>query len=280
MYHTIWGPIDRSILTVKGKEITIDLNGKTITSSGYRTVFVDLNSRENKNGKLTLVNGTVENTGTNAGNSYAVYVGGNSELVVGEGATIKSANGYAVVMLPMGAGRVSKLTVNGGIVTGRYAVSGSGQLNDTSTEVIVNSGEIVGTEVAIYQPQPGIVTVNGGTITCEGEAAIAMRRGTLDVNGGTVSGKVDIYGDYSAVTATIDGGDFTNATLKYADGNTVIKAASVELAAPEGYKWNDEGKLVAIIYVAQIGEVKYETIQAAIDAAEENAVPTLTAVNS
>ena len=252
-------------VTVKGKELTINLNGYNITGSGFRVLFVDLKADENKNGKLTLTgNGTVENTGTTAGNSYAVYVGGNSELVVEADVTVKSAKGYAVVMLPMGAGRVSTLTVNGGTVTGRYAVSGQGALTDTSTVVTVNGGAIIGTDVAIYQPQPGTVTVNGGTVTGNGDAAIAMRRGTLTINDGVINGVIDVYGDYSPVTATINGGDFTNATLKYKDGNTVTKAASVELAAPEGYKWNDEGVLVACVYVAQVGDVKYESLAEAI----------------
>ena len=263
-------------VTVKGKELTINLNGYNITGSGYRVLFVDLKADENKNGKLTLTgNGTVENTGTNTGNSYAVYVGGNSELVVEAGVTVKSAKGYAVVMLPMGAGRVSTLTVNGGTVTGRYAVSGQGALTDTSTEVTVNGGAIIGIDVAIYQPQPGTVTVNGGTVTCNGDAAIAMRRGTLTIKGGVINGVIDVYGDYSPVTATINGGDFTNATLKYAGGNTVTKAASVELAAPEGYKWNAEGVLVACVYVAQVGNVKYESVLEALKAAIDNGAPEL-----
>ena len=72
---------------IRGKEITIDLNGHNITGTGYRVLFVDLLASQNKDGKLTLVgNGTVENTGTTSGNSYAVYVGGNSELVGKTGA--------------------------------------------------------------------------------------------------------------------------------------------------------------------------------------------------
>ena len=106
----------------------------------------------------------------------------------------------------MGAGRVSKLTVNGGTVTGRYAVSGSGQLTDTSTVITVNSGAVIGTEVGIYHPQPGTVTVNGGTVSGV-EAALAMRRGTASITGGTIVGLIDVVGDYDATNVAITGGD-------------------------------------------------------------------------
>ncbi len=252
---------DRAV--VKGKEITIDLNGHNITGLGNRVLFVDLNANENKDGKITLTgNGLVENT--NGG--YAVYVGGNSELIVETGATVKSADGYSVGMFPMGAGRVSKLTVNGGIVSGKYGVSGNGLITDTSTVVTVNSGAIIGTEVGIYQPQPGTVNVNGGTVSGT-EAAIAMRRGNANITGGTVEGIIDVLGDYDAVNVAITGGDFTNSTLKYAEGNTVTKADSVTLAAPEGYMWNVEGRLVEEVYVAQVGDVKYTTVLEALKAA-------------
>lgn len=50
----------------------------------------------------------------------------------------------------------------------------------------------------------------------------------------------------------------------------------IVIAAPAGYKW-DEGTLTKITYVAEAGDVKYESLQKAIDAAKSKAVVTMLA---
>lgn len=268
-------------VTIKGKELTINLNEKTITSANNRTIMVDLLRVNNadKRGVLTLTgNGTVKNTQDDASNGFAVYVGGSSDLIVNEGVTVESVCGKAVILAPMGldngAARYSTLNVNGGRITGRYAITGYGSARDTYITVNVNSGIVYGRDVAIYQPQFGDVTVNGGTVTGVGEAAIAMRSGNLTVNGGTVNGIIDILGDHHASngedaysTATFNGGNFDNATIKYSvgNGNVIFKADDVEAIAPDGYKWDANGNPVACEYVAAIGKVKFDTLAAALE---------------
>ena len=267
-------------VTIKGKELTINLNEKTITSANERTIMVDLLRVNNadKRGVLTLTgNGTVKNTQNNESYGFAVYVGGSSDLIVNEGVTVESVYGKAVILAPMGldngAARYSTLNVNGGCITGRYAITGYGSARDTYITVNVNSGIVYGRDVAIYQPQFGDVTVNGGTVTGGGEAAIAMRSGNLTVNGGTVNGIIDILGDHHVSnkedaysTATFNGGNFDNATIKYSvgNGNVIFKADDVEAIAPDGYKWTDDGSIVACTYVVAIGKVKFDSIGAAV----------------
>ena len=250
-------------VTIKGKELTINLNEKTITSANERTIMVDLLRVNNadKRGVLTLTgNGTVKNTQNNASYGFAVYVGGSSDLIVNEGVTVESVYGKAVILAPLGldngAARYSTLNVNGGCITGRYAITGYGSARDTYITVNVNSGIVYGRDVAIYQPQFGDVTVNGGTVTGGGEAAIAMRSGNLTVNGGTVNGIIDILGDHHVSnkedaysTATFNGGNFDNATIKYSvgNGNVIFKADDVEAIAPDGYKWDANGIIVKAV---------------------------------
>ena len=250
-------------VTIKGKELTINLNEKTITSANNRTIMVDLLRVNNadKRGVLTLTgNGTVKNTQDDASNGFAVYVGGSSDLIVNEGVTVESVYGKAVILAPLGldngAARYSTLNVNGGRITGRYAITGYGSARDTYITVNVNSGIVYGRDVAIYQPQFGDVTVNGGTVTGGGEAAIAMRSGNLTVNGGTVNGIIDILGDHHVSnkedaysTATFNGGNFDNATIKYSvgNGNVIFKADDVEAIAPDGYKWDANGIIVKAV---------------------------------
>ena len=50
----------------------------------------------------------------------------------------------------------------------------------------------------------------------------------------------------------------------------------IVIEAPAGYKW-DEGTLKKITYVAEAGDVKYESLQKAIDAAKSKAVVTMLA---
>lgn len=50
----------------------------------------------------------------------------------------------------------------------------------------------------------------------------------------------------------------------------------IVIAAPAGYKWV-EGTLTKITYVAEAGDVKYESLQKAIDAAKSKAVVTMLA---
>ena len=236
-------------VTIKGKEITINLNGNDIVSSNNRTIMVDLLSVNNadKRGVLTLIgNGTVKNTQNDAKNGFAVYVGGSSDLIIKDGATVESVYGKAIIMAPMGAGRTSTLSIDGGSVIGNYAITGYGSARDTSIYINLISGTIYGKDVAIYQPMFGTVTINGGTVKGDGEAAIAMRSGDLVVNDGAVAGIIDVLGDHhvsnrenATTDVELNGGDFTAATLKYAvgNGNVVTKAENVKLAAPAGYIW-------------------------------------------
>ena len=254
-------------VTIKGKEITINLNGNDIVSSNNRTIMVDLLSVNNadKRGVLTLIgNGTVKNTQNDAKNGFAVYVGGSSDLIIKDGATVESVYGKAIIMAPMGAGRTSTLSIDGGSVIGNYAITGYGSARDTSIYINLISGTIYGKDVAIYQPMFGTVTINGGTVKGDGEAAIAMRSGDLVVNDGAVAGIIDVLGDHhvsnrenATTDVELNGGDFTAATLKYAvgNGNVVTKAENVKLAAPAGYIWAN-GRLTKAENVATANEIK------------------------
>ncbi len=95
----------------------------------------------------------------------------------------------------------------------------------------------------------------------------------------TLSGNADYISEYNVIrpggTAQVDiqAGTLTSqkgAVLdEYADyeNTTITKGADVAIEAPEGFKWQNN-TLTAIVYVAQIGVTKYESIQAAIDAVE------------
>ena len=90
----------------------------------------------------------------------------------------------------------------------------------------------------------------------------------------TVSGNSNISGivEVTGGNLVLNGGTFTG-KLVYASGS-VTKAEAVGLAAPADYKWVN-GILTAKDYVAQIGEKKFESLKAAVEAAENGDVITL-----
>ena len=97
---------------------------------------------------------------------------------------------------------------------------------------------------------------------------------SVTVKNSDINGDIEVSrsaGNENAVTLTLASGTTVTGALKIdssiksGDATTVTKSADVTLAAPDGYLWNADGVLVAA--VAQIGDVKYETLQAAINAA-------------
>ena len=97
--------------------------------------------------------------------------------------------------------------------------------------------------------------------------------GTSEINGNI---EVSYHGQEGTAPASLT---LTAGTLngnivmaQGADKCTVTKANAFVANAPEGYKWveGEDGvsTLAPIVYVAQIGDKKYETLQAAFDAAE------------
>lgn len=166
------------------KDITLDLNGKTITSnksarwafavetSGVTFTIDDTATggtiksarTDNSNvivvsdGNLVVKNGTLEN------NWYVVYVSQSGTATI-EGGTLKSKV-------------ASALSTNGSSI-GDEDYSGNAVMN-------VKGGHLISKEdVAIYVPA-GTLNVSDGTI--EGRTAIYVKSGTTSITGGTIKG--------------------------------------------------------------------------------------------
>ncbi|MCM1053229.1 MAG: hypothetical protein NC483_04580 [Ruminococcus sp.] len=84
---------------------------------------------------------------------------------------------------------VAELVVNSGTIEGYYyGIVGNG--NTPHTKVTINGGTITGLNkedsLGIFQPQLGDLVINGGTIT--GGTGIEIRSGNLTINNGTIKG--------------------------------------------------------------------------------------------
>ena len=230
-----------------GKEVVLDLNGRTLTAdlSGYV-----LNNEEG--GSLTISNGTI--TGV-------VYTGENSNTTINSGTFNAFEGGQYVFLNSSGTLTINGGTINGGTSYPVYSYNSGSKLviNDatvnatfgcinsygTGAEVEVNGGtfEMTGVQgktshIAYFSN--GDVTINGGTFSKKGDINMSATGGggvcaiygaNLTINGGNFAGDyADVYNwggqnaDGRSVAIKIEGGTFKfNPASFVADGYKVIE---------------------------------------------------------
>ena len=184
-----------------GNNVTIDLNGNTVTSSlstaikvfnGYLTV----KNTANTSGKISATGEAFRLVGNN---NPATWESASTpaELVIEKGVEVESSADCSVYLYGKGA----KVDVYGKLVSkGIYAtIQGQGTIdnrqNNSGTEIFIHEGaEVIhtGAAGAIYHPQVGTLTVMGGTIT-GGDVAVEIRRGTLNISGGTFTSNSNTF---------------------------------------------------------------------------------------
>lgn len=147
-----------------GKNVTINLNGHSITSTDTMTddsLIIVLHG-----GKL-IIEGNGSISATNSASKARVAV----KMTKADCDTSNPAT----------------LIVNSGTIEGNsFAISGNGNPDRVNTIITINGGTVKGSATGIYHPQEGKLTVNGGTV--KGETGIEMRSGDLTVNNGTIIG--------------------------------------------------------------------------------------------
>ena len=208
--------------------ITIDLNGKTLSVGNNNPFF-------RTNGEVTIQNGTITSnmacvivnaynkltlknvkitgvTGDNGKN--LVNVCSNAEVTIDKD-TVLTASGSngAAVFIGQDADAKYTLNVYGKVIqeSKSFAISGNGSYKGTTTINIYDGAEVKSASVAIYHPQAGVINVNGGLV--EGYCAIGIKSGTLNINGGTVRGTADDH--------VLDDSNSTSGTITY-DGSAII----------------------------------------------------------
>ena len=180
--------IDSTIVINDGRNITIDTNGKEISS----TVRVF----EIRHGGVTLTgDGTVSTTAVSA---VAVYGSTNSAdadyatFTLDEGTTISATSGYgAMIGANSKAAYGAKLTING-TIDSKYGVYVNGTVQEpadktNAAQVTINGTVTAGSEnAAVYAAGYAKWTVNDGA-AITGGSGIYIKSGDLVVNGGTIT---------------------------------------------------------------------------------------------
>ena len=180
--------VDNTIVLNDGRNITIDTNGKTISST--KRVF------EIRHGGVTLTgNGTVSTTAVSA---VAVYGSTDSTdadyatFTLGADATISAPSGYgAMIGANNKAAYGAKLTLNG-TINSAYGVYVNGNVQEpadktNAAQVTINGTVTAGNEeAAVYAAGYAKWAVNAGS-TVSGGSGIYIKSGDLAVNGGTIT---------------------------------------------------------------------------------------------
>ena len=264
-----------------GKTVHLNLVGHNITATGTALRINGTTDIQD-----TYKTGTIESTG-----NVAVAVGNNASLTVYSG-TLKGREGAVITGTSTGAKIEIKKNATL-IATDNAVIAGNGSQRDGNPNtILVRGGTFIGGIVTdgyiacgIYAPWNDNVTVSGGTFNITNGAGIVARAGTVKVTGGTFNctGTAEGYvGDsknkvpcaalvfdkaanYPALTPDskilVSGGSFS--TDPAANGATL---ADGYVATP-----NADGvyKVAKANPVAAIGDVKYDTLQAAITAAQD-----------
>jgi len=267
-----------------GKKITLDLNGKKITS-GYQTgsdskhiypldVYGDLTIKDSvgegsitgrgiyvQNGsKLTVESGSIYGIDSNGGSALYQYDG---DIIIKGGLIEQKAEGTHNFAINAAAGTV---TVYGGKIAGNH-----GAIAAVGAAVVIYDGEFVctgsegTTDNVLYTDSVGTMVIHGGTFIADndspsGGCCVYDANGGITINGGNFSNSSggDVWG---TTGTTINGGTFENLTetSHVTVGSTIVNGGTT-------YTMTESG-MEEVTAVAKIGDTGYDTLQEAINAA-------------
>lgn len=196
---------------VINKNITLDLNGKTVTNSAdpMLTVKSSANAavkngvietaanagavRARENSKLILEDVTITGKATTK-DCPLLSIKDDAEVTVAGGSTLSvqasptDTTQPAIFIGSNNAADTPVVNIYGRVegTPGHYLISGNGSYPAT-TYINIYDGAVVKSEkLAMYLPQPCVVNITGGTV--EGYCGIGIKSGTLNISGGQVLG--------------------------------------------------------------------------------------------
>ena len=225
----------------EGKDVTLDLNGRTVTNAGSHTIL--------NQGHLTLTDSSADKSGqiiSLKSNTAALRNGDNAVCVV-EGGTISrdgaDGNTWHVVE------NFGKMTFNGGKVVLKHGngfaitngwnyfdpgastthavmeinaleldTDSSGIKNCRYGDLTVNDVTVTSTGYwALSNDYLGTAVINGGTLTSSSFKAVS-NGAAMTVNGGTFDGTAGLFLQSYATSTVLNGGTFTNMNVDALSG--------------------------------------------------------------
>ena len=287
------------------KQLTINLNGKTISSTAYRTI--ELTSTGDLTVQDSLGGGKIANNYSGSAYPRTVYLNGAGAALTLESGTIESnPNLTSLQSVAISSENKRACTVNikgGSVVVHEAATQGRSIVASTESMTLnISGGTITGGLHGVDAYNGSTVNITGGKITARYvdtgviKEAYGMRlKGTADVTvaGGTITGvKMDDDGYKLNVPAVkLKSGSINGSFYSISHGTiifAVVENADIVLENDSAAKFlPDTVKLVqnangtysikAGTYVAEYNGTKYESLAEAITAAESGATVTLLA---
>ena len=236
--------------------ITLDLNGKTITGTDNATVSFAL--IEIQPGKELVVNDATGNgkitlraTNNREWNAYSSVISNQRGKLTVNGGTIEHLGGtdmaYAIDNLTNGTGTYAETVINGGTIKSTYRAIRQ-FLNGTEAQNIltVNGGIIEGANKSIWMQDPS-KNANTGTLTVDEDA--------------TLKGDVYLFVTEGSTEWPVE---VSIAVAALAEGSEVISAN-----VPAGYEIKEMNSVYGVYHgVAKIDNVLYESLAEAATAAQ------------
>ncbi len=286
------------------KQLTLDLNGKTISSTAYRTI--QLNAGADLTVKDSASGGKITNTYTGKAYPATIYLNAAGTKFTLEGGTIESdpnVTSLQSVAINSEKSKACEVNIKGGsVIVPEAATEGRGIVASTNSMTLkISGGTITGGLHGVDAYSGSTVNITGGEITAHYvdtgviKEAYGMRlTGTANVTvaGGTITGvKMNDNGNDLPKVTLASGrvnGSFYSIVTSYKPQPefTVAENATIVLGNDSAAKFlPDTVKLVqnsdgtygvkAGAYVAQIGETTYETLEAAFAHAKDGDTITL-----
>ncbi len=300
--------LSSGVTVAAGQDIILDLNGFTlsealvksgttalITNRGTLTIqdSTDVDANGSGTGKITYFNGLPDPGAIPYYASNTII--NNGTLTIESGLIENRTNGgyaaYTVDNLTNGNLYTPVFTMNGGRLYNNYSDAIRMFLNSDSklNKVVVNGG-ILDSEKA------------SGRVIVIHNANAKVNKGELDITGGTINGKVNAWSaanaggvedqftdaQYEEISINISGGKIK--ALAFDEmGNETLRAEALQVTGgkftadpsayvTEGYSVYENTDAdaavypytvgAALTYVAQIGSMKYESLEEAIEAAQ------------
>lgn len=282
---------------------TISITGGTVSATGETSYAIQSSSST-----VNVSGGTVSAV------TEAIHLESSSTATISGDAVVK-VTGESTWGIVVYSKSTLTVQDNATIQSNGFAISGNGSAGQGETTINIEGGTITGGDAGIYQPQSGSLNITGGTITGatgvyvkSGELSVtggeingtgAKADYNYNGNGADPTGDalvIDNCGYPGGVpVVSVTGGKFTstNATpigsyaqegyeplSNFVSGGYFNKELDADLCATgkktapsttmTGYY-----EVVEIVYVAQIGDVKYETLGEAFTAAANGSTITL-----
>lgn len=263
--HTI---INRGTLTIAGSG-TVDN-----VTNGRAAVYNDLNATVILNGGTYKRSQETGIDSKNSGGNSYYTIKNYGTMEINSGVTVENKGKYSSLLAngwysygnpnepSTNDDPVSKLTINGGTFNGGLNTV----KNDDAGEMTINGGTITGFAQSCVQNN-NVLIITGGNIVGEennSDAAIVSRavtgstvnKGITKITGGTVKGGNPCIREDTTYGSThqteITGGTFSSDVTKY---------------LKEGLVQNTDGTIVEKTYIASIGDKGFDSLTAAINAA-------------